>query len=68
MTKSYVLIVQHEDGRTKYFGPLEDAERALYAASAYFSYENTPFTISVTRLLEPLGSNFIQFREESNGL
>lgn len=64
MTNSYVIIVEHEDGRTKYFGPVDDAEKALHVLNAYFAYENTPFSVSVTTLLEPLGSNFLKFREE----
>jgi hypothetical protein len=50
------------DGRTMYFGPFQDAEKALELASSYFAYEGTPFTLSTTTLLEPLENKFIEFR------
>ena len=58
----HVLIVEHMDGRTMYFGPFQDAEKALELASSYFAYEGTPFTLSTTTLLEPLENKFIEFR------
>jgi hypothetical protein len=62
---NYVLIVEHEDGRTRYFGPIESPETAIDAANQYFAYENTPFTVSLTTLSEPSLSNFLEFRKDS---
>lgn len=56
----HVMILEHEDGRTRYFGPVEDLDRALKVAEAYFGYDLTPYTVSFTPLTEPLGSEFLE--------
>lgn len=60
-----IIIVEHEDGRTMYFGPAEGPElqKALNAAEEIFGYKNTPFTVSATTLSEPSAESMAKFRE-----
>jgi len=65
MTNLYVLIIEHEDGRTRYFGPIGNPDIVTAAANQLFGYEKTPFTVSLTTLSEPSLSNFLEFRKDS---
>lgn len=61
---NYLMILDHEDGRTRYFGPIEDKDLAFRTAEAYFGYEKTPYTVSFVPLHEPLGSEFLECRRK----
>lgn len=63
--KMHVIIVEHEDGRTKYFGPIDEPKKFFDFLENCFAYENTPFTVSMTTLLEPSEKEFLKFRKES---
>lgn len=62
----HVMILQHEDGRERHFGPMEDLELAMKTAEAYFGYENTPYTVSFVPLIKPLGSEFLEAKRKDS--
>lgn len=60
----HVMILQHEDGHERYFGPLKNLELATKTAEAYFGCENTPYTVSFVPLIEPLGTEFLEAKRK----
>lgn len=60
----YIMVLEHEKGHARHFGPLEDLDMAMRTAEAYFSYDNTPYTVSFLPLREPLGSEFMDCRRK----
>lgn len=53
----FVLIVEHDSGAVRYFGPFDCPDRASEAGNL-FAYENTPYTVSVTEMIEPYSSKW----------
>lgn len=58
------MALDHEDGHTRYFGPVDDLQTAAKTAEAYFGYEGSPYTVSFLPLEEPLGSRFLECRRK----
>lgn len=60
----HIMILQHENGHERHFGPLKDLDLAIKTAEAYFGYENTPYTVSFVPLIEPLGTEFLEAKKK----
>lgn len=54
----FVLIVEHDNGVTRYFGPFDSSEKALQVGG-YFGYDNTPYHVSVTEMIVPFSPNYV---------
>lgn len=63
---NYVMILGHDDGHERHFGPIDDLELAMKTAEAYFGYENTPYSVSFVPLIEPLGSEFLEAKRKDS--
>ena len=63
---SHIMILEHEEGKVRYFGPLEDVETAARVSESYFGYQLTPYTVSFVPLIEPLGSEFLACLKEDD--
>lgn len=61
---NYIMILEHEDGKVRHFGPLENIDIASKVSDAYFGYQLTPYTVSFVPLMEPLGSKFMECKKE----
>lgn len=61
---NYIMILEHEDGKVRYFGPLDNTDKALKVSGAYFGYQLSPYTVSFVPLMEPLGSKFLECKKE----
>jgi len=42
-----ILIVEHDNGKTRYYGPFESQNQATSAAEEYFGYKNTPYHVTI---------------------
>jgi len=67
----FLLTVEHENGKTRHFGPYDSSEEALEVGQG-FCFDNTPYFVSVFGLTKP-DANFVeraikQDQEEENGL
>jgi hypothetical protein len=58
------MILEHEDGKVRYFGPLDNIEAAFKVSNEYFGYQLTPYSVSFVPLIEPLGSKFLECKEK----
>lgn len=61
---NYVMILEHENGHARHFGPIQDLRLAIRTAEAYFGYEHTPYTVSFVPMTEPLGSEFLESKKK----
>lgn len=60
----YIMALDHEDGHTRYFGPVYDLQVSFQNADAHFGYEGSPYTISFLPLEEPVESRFLEFKRK----
>lgn len=61
---NYIMILEHDKGHVRYFGPIEDLRLATQTAEAYFGYDQTPYSVSFVPLIEPLGSQFLECKKK----
>ncbi len=62
----FILIVEHDSGKTRYFGPYFSSEEVIKAAD-FFGYENSPYSVSAVEMKDPLSfDDFLACKEQDN--
>lgn len=58
-----ILILEHESGKVRYFGPFFSQEEAL-KTEKYFCYEKTPYSLAVVKLETPTQEVFLNIKNQ----